>query len=106
MANFDTMTFTAGAAAQQIIDDLAADSFVRATGATQYITGMEITPRSTNSGAAMYWGRSNVTTAYGSRILKGVSKQISWDNGAINVNDIYMVGDDSTDKADIVFTLS
>ena len=106
MANFDVMTFTAEGGAKAIVDDLVATSLVRSTGPTRFVTAMEIMPRSTNTGAAMYWGRSTVTTTYGSRMPKGVSKVVEWDGGAINVNDVYMVGDSGGDLADIVFTLA
>ena len=53
----------------------------------------------------MYWGRSNMTRAYGDRLPKGVAKTIDFDTGAINVADIYMDADTDGDSADVVFTL-
>jgi hypothetical protein len=107
MANFDVMSITISSAGtpQQLSDSLASNSFVRATGATSRITSVEITPRSDNAGSAMYWGRSNMTRAYSDRMPKGVAKKVAFDDGTINVADIYMDADTDGDSADVVFTL-
>lgn len=106
MANFDTMTVVGTGAAKSIVDDLKADSFVRSTGPTQFITAMKITPWSTNSGPAAYWGRANVTTEFGDRLVKGIATHVDWDGGSISVNDVYMAFDVGGDKASIAFTLA
>ena len=106
MANFDCMTVDGTTSAKQIVLDLKSDSFVRATGPTSKITAMKITPWATNQGDAAYWGRSNVTTTYGDRLPKGVSTDIEWDGGTIDVSDVYMAFDVGGDKASIAFTLA
>jgi hypothetical protein len=107
MANFDVMSIVIASAGtpQQLSSSLAANSFVRASGATSRVTTVQITPRSDNTGTAMYWGRSNMTRAYGDRLPKGVAKTIDFDTGAISVADIYMDADTDGDSADVVFTL-
>ncbi len=77
MSKFDTGTVTvnAGGTRELITGDLSSTSTVRAT---NNILSIEITPRSDNTGAAMYFGTVSVTTSYGSRILKGVSKFINF----------------------------
>ena len=99
MARLDTGTVTVSSGAKRITADLKTDATVRSG---DHISSIEITPRSDNIGAAMYFGRSNVTTAYGSRILKGVSKTINLDEGADAFSTFYMASDSGDDKADWV----
>lgn len=107
MANFDVMSITVSSSGtpQQLVASLKTNSLVRASGATSRITAIEITPRSANSGAAMYWGRSNMTKTYGSTLPKGIAKSIDFDGGVINAADIWMDCDTDGDVADVVFTL-
>jgi hypothetical protein len=61
---------------------------------------MEITPRTTNSGAAMYVGGSNVSTTYGKRVAKGDSYTINLEPGGDKFNAFYLDADSSGDIAD------
>ena len=106
MANVDAFPFTAAGGAKQIIDDLKSDSFVRATGPTSRITAMKITPLETNAGRAMYWGRGNVTTAYGARMLRGVAHEISLEKGTFGIETIWIAADVGGDRASIEVTLA
>jgi len=109
MANFDTMMFTGTGSAKAIVDDLEDDSFVRSAAPNNLVTAMKITPWSTNIGEAMYWGRSNVTTIYGDRLIRGVAAHLDFSGpkklGSIDVNNVFMIGDVDGDRASIVFTL-
>ncbi len=99
MARLDTGTVTVSGGARQITADLASDAAVRAS---DKILSIEITPRDTNAGDAMYFGRSNVLTTYGSRILKGVSKAMNVEKGADAFSVFYMASDSGGDQADWV----
>ena len=94
---FDAGTVTVGGTAERITGDLASDAIVRAS---TRILSIEITPRSTNSGAAMYVGTSGVSTTYGKRILKGVSHTINFEPTTEKFSNIYMAADGGADKAD------
>lgn len=99
MARLDTGTVTVSSGARQITADLASDAAIRAS---DKIRSIEITPRSTNAGDAMYFGRLNVSTTYGARILKGVSKAMTPESGGDAFSVFYMAADTSGDKADWV----
>ncbi len=109
MAKIDagTVTVTSAGTAVQISTSIASGARVRAS---EKIAVLEVTPRATNTGDAMYLGSSNVSTTYGVRIPKGSSKSISLTGilgltegtGRDAFNQFYMDADSPGDKADWV----
>ena len=81
----------------QITTSIASGSKVRASAVALSI---EIAPRATNSGAAMYVGTSNVTTTYGKRIAKGDSYTFTNESGGDRFDTFYMDADSGGDLAD------
>ena len=94
-----TVTVNTGGTAEQITSDLASTAVVRAS---LRIISIEITPRPSNTGDAMYVGTSSVTTSYGKRIPKGASHTINFEPTTEKFSNIYMDADSGGDKADWV----
>lgn len=92
-----TVTVASSGTAVQITSSIASGSKVRASDVAMSV---EITPRATNSGAAMYVGGSNVTTSYGKRVAKGYSYTFNCEPGGDKFNTFYIDADTGGDKAD------
>lgn len=99
MARVDmgTVTVSGSGTAVQIASSIASGSKVRAA---DVVLSVEVTPRATNSGAAMYVGTSNVTTTYGKRVAKGDSYTFNCEPGGDKFNSFYIDSDASGDIAD------
>ena len=98
---FDTGTSTVASAGtrRQIVLDLDANAHVRAR---SRILAIEITPRSGNTGASMYFGRVTVSSSYGRQILKGVSKKFTFEPSTETFDVFYLDADSNGDLADFV----
>ena len=92
-----TVTVASSGTAVQITTSIAAGSKARASAVA---ISIEVAPRATNTGAAMYVGGSNVTTTYGKRIAKGDSYTFANDKGGDKFNSFYMDADSGGDLAD------
>jgi hypothetical protein len=99
MARVDmgSVTVSATGTAVQITSSIASGSKVRAG---DVALSVEITPRATNSGAAMYVGGSNVSTTYGKRVAKGDSYTVNCEPGGDKFNTLYVDADTNGDIAD------
>ncbi len=97
MARLDTGSVTVSTAGTRVqVTSSLSSSRVRAT---DKITSIEISPRSNNSGAAMYFGTGNVSSTMGRRILKGDSITVSLEGGD-DFSQFYVDSDGNGDIAD------
>ena len=92
-----TVEVATSGTAVKITTSIAASSKVRAS---DVVLVVSITPRATNTGDAMYYGTSNVTTTYGSRIPKGTAKTFNYEPGGDKFNSFYVDSDSGGDLID------
>ena len=98
-----TVTVAAAGTAKQLSSGLSANDSVRARSRILWI---EIHPRSDNSGAKSYFGRSTVSSTYGREILKGIGEKFTFgtESGPLTelFNVFYVDSDTNGDEVDFV----
>ncbi len=94
-----SVTVAASGTAVQITTSIVTGARVRPT---DTIFTLEVTPRDTNTGDAMYFGDSKVSTTYGSRVKKGVAKKLGFEPGRDKFSEWYADADSGGDIADWV----
>jgi hypothetical protein len=96
-ADMGSVTVTTSGTAVQITSSIISGSKVRSN---DVVLTVEITPRATNTGAAMYVGNSGVSSTYGKRVAKGDSYTFNCEPGGDKFNSFYIDSDASGDIAD------
>ena len=98
-----TVTVASAGTARQLSAGMSASASVRARSRVLWI---EIHPRSDNTGAKSYFGRSNVSSTYGREILKGVGEKFTFGTERVSLtelfNTFYVDSDTNGDEIDFV----
>ena len=100
MARGDTGTITSAGTAVQITSSLKTVAEGQRVRASQQILALTVTPRATNTGAAIYVGNSAVSTSFGRRVAKGDSHTYQFEPGTDAFNAWYVASDSSGDLVD------